>query len=1415
MQAKIGDVDLIAKEAKYHKCCYNEYTQCVRVQATPKYCSEDTEYCDSFTSFCDSVIVPRILHGDEILRMDYLTKKFQQLVRKSESNNTITYRNNQLKRRLKRQYPQLLFVKPPSRGCELVMTEFQENTPRFITSTSSTDTTTDTDQTDQDEGELEREENETRNTIFYHDGVRTLYTAATFLKTLISETDSPISTWPPTCDDLSDDSISKTIPPMLYNFLAWCTGESDEVEYKEFVTVPAATARKLSSVAQDIVYVASKGKKQTPKHLALGLTVRHMTGSSKLIGLLNGLGHCNSHTSTLEYDTALAEKQIMNEGGIPDGITKQTFTTLVWDNNDFGEETLTGQGTTHNTNGIIIQRSTATESNSAKVTLKRSRRRTVDAPDKEIEIYYSGRKSGPVKGCDLIDLDESIPNKDARNLDMAYIISKLNEVKGKLMPGWTGFNTRLSDVKPLSQIGYLPIIDASPTQMSTVYTILLRSVALCDLLELPSVVVVFDQAIYAKAQQICWKNEELQQRLVIRLGEFHTTLAVLAVLGKRFKDAGFRDILIESGLVAEGSVNGVLNGHHYNRSVRAHKIVYEALHRLSWTSFLDSLSPEDSAATVALGCELNSAYPTDRFIDIVKSEVFESIVERFNSFVEDSKKNATFAFWYSYLELVHSLLLFIRATREGDWSLHLSSLRNIMPWFFSYDRTNYARYSPAYWLEMKNLEKTHPYVYSHLVQGEFSVQRLTAYGFSKVACDQTIEQTANRDSKTKGGLTGISLSKGAVHRWVMSYPARAMISRRCEEMAGKGEMTRSRKDLDLARMEKDEQAVQNVISTIESMTNPFTTDCDGIVNISSGIVAGKDVENDLLRAHEVGDLAFVDFINSRLHVTAPDSDNNGEKDIFTPINLQKLKTFSNHIHKTSVTKDKIKSVSLKASSDLLGRILMISQVRKIDVKETLGYSLNPYPPAIVQYGGAPVKTNKSALMRHIEQTASEQNALPNRNGCVWIFDGMAVLQQMKNIPPTFEKLADKVLTDILQVVQKFGAERVDFVTDCYPDQSIKDCERTRRATTGVQQVKIMRGDQKTPKQFKKYLSSGTNKESLVEYMFTEWSKCSPEKLGSTSIYITHGHECHSLLSKDGVLMVQEVTALKADHEEADTRMILHASHAADSYDNVVIRSADTDVFILGIASAHKLKAQLFMHAGPWSDSRTIPLSSIANELGNDVCDALIGLHCFTGCDSVSAVKGKGKVKAYKLMIGSKEYIDVFQSIGKNWNSDNVNMTAIQSFVCALYNKPGLTSVNEARYEIFRRSYKTDVTLPPNQDSLRCHTMRANYQAAIHHRCLQRKIDAPTPVNNGWILNEENDLVVVWITQPVAPDSVMNLITCSCKKTSCIQGKCSCYMNGIKCSELCNCISCENVPEIADDVRLTETDSDGDDDDDDN
>lgn len=62
---------------------------------------------------------------------------------------------------------------------------------------------------------------------------------------------------------------------------------------------------------------------------------------------------------------------------------------------------------------------------------------------------------------------------------------------------------------------------------------------------------------------------------------------------------------------------------------------------------------------------------------------------------------------------------------------------------------------------MTQLPSTHPEVYQMLCQkGSWTLQRCDRVPFSSVAADQAIEQTVNRDTKTAGGLKGVTLKRG-------------------------------------------------------------------------------------------------------------------------------------------------------------------------------------------------------------------------------------------------------------------------------------------------------------------------------------------------------------------------------------------------------------------------------------------------------------------------------------------------------------------------------------------------------------------------------------------------------------------------------------------------------------------------------
>lgn len=101
---------------------------------------------------------------------------------------------------------------------------------------------------------------------------------------------------------------------------------------------------------------------------------------------------------------------------------------------------------------------------------------------------------------------------------------------------------------------------------------------------------------------------------------------MLACIGKRFRDAGLENLVIEAGIVAPGSLNGAMNGHHYNRSIRLHKCVAEAMERIRWHSFLDSIIEEDKLQAQSMMNQLSAAFPGEAYRELFASDVFDKVM---------------------------------------------------------------------------------------------------------------------------------------------------------------------------------------------------------------------------------------------------------------------------------------------------------------------------------------------------------------------------------------------------------------------------------------------------------------------------------------------------------------------------------------------------------------------------------------------------------------------------------------------------------------------------------------------------------------------------------------------------------------------------------------------------------------------
>lgn len=116
--------------------------------------------------------------------------------------------------------------------------------------------------------------------------------------------------------------------------------------------------RLVTSYGQDLIHGVSRGQVKTPEHVLLPMAVKTLTGNVQLIQLLNRFGHGLSYSQCEEIETSLCLNKMAksSESGItlPDSIQQFSFTSLVWDNIDRLEETLSGAGTSHRVNGIII-----------------------------------------------------------------------------------------------------------------------------------------------------------------------------------------------------------------------------------------------------------------------------------------------------------------------------------------------------------------------------------------------------------------------------------------------------------------------------------------------------------------------------------------------------------------------------------------------------------------------------------------------------------------------------------------------------------------------------------------------------------------------------------------------------------------------------------------------------------------------------------------------------------------------------------------------------------------------------------------------------------------------------------------------------------------------------------------------------
>ncbi len=383
-----GAADPIAGDVLVHHSCQSKYTHKRSLMTLEQPPDEEEPAADPYDQAFDIIandVKVRVIDGMEVLQMSDLLQQFIQLlgdfgIMRPE------YRSEKLKKHLMKSFSdQISFWHPKfRRGSEVIFSDVQPG--RIVEAGMAASS------------KLQEEEivhdvqlSEDRHKQY----AREAYHTTQMLRQAIMQVED--MEWPPLPEHITTEAAQASIPTSLFNVLAWIVNADTSIKDGNDISlhVPAPVSQsaktRILSIAQDIIFLTRNGRIRTPKHVSLAVSVHHKTGSMQLVSTLNQLGHCISKSKLQEVETALTEVRLQQQNAniIPSNITPHVPVTFVWDNNDIREETATGEGTTHCTNGIVIQAvvSGCRPQSAHKPTAKHHRRSVREEPRQLLEFW--------------------------------------------------------------------------------------------------------------------------------------------------------------------------------------------------------------------------------------------------------------------------------------------------------------------------------------------------------------------------------------------------------------------------------------------------------------------------------------------------------------------------------------------------------------------------------------------------------------------------------------------------------------------------------------------------------------------------------------------------------------------------------------------------------------------------------------------------------------------------------------------------------------------------------------------------------------------------------------------------------------------------------------------------------------------
>lgn len=218
----------------------------------------------------------------------------------------------------------------------------------------------------------------------------------------------------------------------------------------------------------------------------------------------------------------------------------------------------------------------------------------------------------------------------------------------------------------------------------------------------------------------------------------------------------------------------------------------------------------------------------------------------------------------------------------------------------------------------------------------------------------------------------------------------------------------------------------------------------------------------------------------------------------------------------------------------------------------------------------------------------------------------------------------------------------------------------------------------------------------------------------------------------------------------------------------------TDILVIAVSVLPSLQElgleNMWIAFGQGVNIRWIPVHELVSAIGPEKASGIPYFHAFTGCDVVSAFRGKGKKTAWQTLDICDEVSETFTNLSQHPTSvSDLELQHLERFVVLMYDRCA------ARLDLFARK----------QRPLREHAKRAAYQAGIiWGQATISRPDTSSPADWGWTQRGET-WQICWSTLSPIAASCQQLTKCSCKKGC--NRRCKCFKSGLPCTALCSCI----------------------------